>query len=123
MSDKTPTPHEVAARWWADQLRRGTKQDNGDGQGFVNILAVMKGHGAPLDKCDLFEAALLRLLDERNPDILSTDYAPEGILAKAAQEAGVSDSCGPFPMKTVMWIEKNQVQLKHGYGAAIQKLI
>lgn len=123
MSDKTPTPHEVAARWWADQLRYGTKQDMGEKDSIVNVLAVMNGHGAAPDKCDLFESALLRLLSENNSDMLSTDYHPQGILAKAAQEAGVPVSCGPFPMKTIMWIDKNHVELKHGYGSAIQKLI
>lgn len=117
------TNYTVAARWWADQLRRNTKQDNGEREGLANVVAVLKGGSQPEDLVEKFEAALLRMLEEKGSKLLSTDYDPSGLLVEAAREAGIPASCGPFPLKTVMWIEDKSVSVKHGYGAATQKLL
>lgn len=116
------TNYNVAARWWADQLR-GTKQDNGDQIGLANVVAVLKGDRQPADLVEKFEVVLLRMLEENGSSLLSTDYDPSGLLVEAAHEAGIPASCGPFPLKTVMWIDSGSVKVKHGYGAAIQKLL
>jgi hypothetical protein len=113
---------EVAAKWWSDQLRTRTKQDNGDnGMAAMLMLMVSLQEPSHADKAGVFEAHLIELLDVRLKDqtscILSTDYAPGGLLNSAAMKAGVPAHCPPFPMKTVMWIEADKVSVKHGYGA------
>lgn len=125
MNDTTiTTPHAIAARWWADQLRGSTKQDNGDSNGLANVLAVMNSNGVGHEKADEFEAALLRLMEKMQEGsfTLSADYSASGLLSDAAKEVGIPTTCGPFPMKTVMWVERTSVSVKHGYGAKIQQL-
>lgn len=126
---------EVAAKWWADQFRHGTKQDNGDGM--TTILATVIGSRIETaSKADAFEAALKELLPDHllrcwTPEdpscgsslrCLSCDYGPCQLLQEAAHRAGIDPFCPPFPMKTVMWINPDSVRVKHGYGAPDQVL-
>jgi len=117
-------PFKIAAKWWADQLRGGTKQDNGEKNQLVNVLAIYLGNGVGTTLADEFGSVLLRMMEEQKVDsfTLATDYHPEGLLRKAAEEVGIDCTCGPFPMKTVMWVERTKVKVKHGYGAPIQTL-
>ena len=125
---------EIAAKWWADQLRAGTKQDNGD---FMqSALATVLTHPEDPQKVNLFEQALKDLLpehlskcwDTNLPGLgsylrcLACDYHPEEALAEAAKIAGIPATCPPFPMKTVMWVNPDSVKVKHGYRAEIQYL-
>lgn len=116
----------TAALWWSDRLRKGAKQDNGDKTftgAMVSAMATMKGNGAKDEEVDRFEVALLKILEEKDVDIISTDYHPCPILQEAANEAGIPASCGPFPMKTIMWIQGGKVEVKYGYGAKIERLL
>lgn len=118
------TPNAAAAHWWADQLRHVTRQDNGDrsSQGaFVYMMAAMVKLPAP-DAVGKFEAALLASLNDNPQRILACDYGAEGALGDAAISVGIRPTCGPFPMKTVMWIDKDTVKVRHGYGRPVEQV-
>lgn len=114
------TPNQAAARWWADQLRTVTKQDNG--VPLHGVLATMAGKLPAAEVVDRFEKHLLESLNSSTVRILATDYGPVGLLADVAETVGVRPTCGPFPMKTVMWIEQGTVIVRHGYGAECKQI-
>lgn len=125
----------AAAKWWADELRRGAKLDNGDA--LSNAMGgVFRTPAQPPEKIDLFEKALTRIIAERfeksaseavaegNPlwgralRVVAVDYGPCKELADAAEEAGMTHyRTTTFPWKTVMWISPGEVTVSHGYGA------
>lgn len=129
---------QVAAKWWADQLRTKARQDNGD---FMHnaMMAILTRQQQPIEKQkgDLFEAKLIELLTkERNErqsatnvneyyrngmSCLSVDYGADLTLRKAAEEAGV-DIDMRLPVKTNMWIEQGKVSVSCGYRAPIEIL-
>lgn len=121
---------EIAVKWWGEQLRTRTKQDNGDLMTSV-FMSALSGDGEDLTKVELFENKLRELLPKRllkcwHVDepmrgsairCLECDYGPDHVLREAAQFAGILPDCPPFPMKTVMWINPDSVSVSHGYGA------
>lgn len=113
--------NEIAATWWADVLKPGTKQDNGEDFGPIESMLVtvcaLKFQPTP-EQIEVFKNELKTILDsDESIDILSTDYACGVGLRKAAEVAGISSSCPPFPMKTVMWVNADRVSVSYGYGA------
>jgi hypothetical protein len=138
-----------AAAWWRDQIAGPgylSKFNNGDTSQAGELARVMASTAAlkspqPVaSQFDRFEHALSeRVLAflQRDPSpsrpsyegparylALSVDYAPEGELRKAAEEAQVSG----FPWKTTMWVNwdadaaKCYIEVRCGYGAPTQRL-
>jgi hypothetical protein len=113
--------NEIAADWWANVLRPGTKQDNGDSDLMTGMLVAMCAAilQPTSEQIQTFRDELKAILDSGNvPHHLACDYHCEGILDKAASVAGIRNFCPPFPMKTIMWIEENSLSVSYGYGAA-----
>jgi hypothetical protein len=120
---------EVAARWWADRLRHGAKQDNGDT--LAGIFAALSRVDVDPEQVDLFERVLksvllVHLVRTWKPDepqfgsairAIGCDYGPDNVLSEAAKAADIPTSCPPFPMKTMMWIDPDSVRVEYGYGA------
>ena len=117
----------VAAKWWADQLRTRTKQDNGEVMASMLATLASQRREDPL-RVDVFERELLMRLDRDTNEhldgcvTLSCDYGAEGLLRDAAKAAGIVPMCPPFPMKTTMWVRSDSVTVRHGYGAEVQML-
>ena len=118
--------NKVAAKWWADKLRKvgPGNFDNGDSSstgGMAMLLATMLAMDShPSDEAiDLFEERLADTIKEHveayGSMTLSVDYGPDYILGNLAQETGVSTN--GFPWKTTMWIEKDKVSVSAGYAA------
>lgn len=128
----------VAAKWWADQLRCETKQDNGDALCSAVSFLVSKLSELPDPQLvDNFEKVLRERLevlilksgwDKNNPKwgsyfrTIGCDYGPDHFLHGIAVECGIKASCPPFPMKTIMWIYSDSVRVAHGYGAEPRKI-
>lgn len=122
---------KVAAKWWADKLRKVVPRnyDIGDTSstgGMVMLLAsVLAMNSQPSDKAiNLFEERLADTIKKHVEDncsmTLSVDYGPDYILDKLAQETGVS--ANRFPKKTTMWIKKDKVSVSVGYAAPRQTI-
>lgn len=128
---------EVAVNWWAEQLARGARQDNGDATS--NLLVSMLSASMPLASeaqvnvfkrvlTDELRAAMAKHWDESQPQkggmfrSIYNDYGVDSKLAAAAKVAGIEAQCPPFPMKTCMWIDPDRVAVRNGYGAKEQVL-
>lgn len=118
--------NKVAAKWWADKLRKVVPRnyDNGDNSstgGMAMLLASMLAmNSQPSDEAiNLFEERLADTIKEHvevnGSMTLDVDYGPDYILSKLAQETGVS--ANRFPWKTTMWIKKDKVSVSAGYAA------
>lgn len=122
---------EAAVKWWGKQLREGTRQDNGDAMQSVLATMVASQMRVTPEQVDVFEKTLATLLpkylgriwDPLKPNfgsacrVLDCDYGAHLLLVAAALLAGIEPTCPPFPMKTVMWINPGNVQVRHGYRA------
>lgn len=123
---------EAAVAWWVERLRNAhnERQDNGD---FLqSMMATLARDSIPLaseEQLAEFAASLQGRLMEvcletcnvldpiwgSSARTLFADYGPSGILAKAAEEAGIET--GLFPCKTVMWVNPDKVEVRCGYRA------
>ena len=123
--------NKVAAKWWADKLRKTGPGnfDNGDDSsagGFAMILATMLAiKSEPSNESiDLFEEKLASTIKEHIEThgtlILSVDYGPDYILGNLANETGISTS--RFPWKTTMWITENKVSVSAGYATSTKTI-
>ena len=142
MSTPYRKPAAVAAKWWADRLRKPARQDNGThGMDAMLITAVSLFSKQPdMDQVSTFERKLDDLVEQamiadlaRRAAVsaelvegmcvtLATDYGTEGLLYDAAKHAGIKGTCPPFPMKTVMWVYVHKVQVRYGYGRNVETL-
>ena len=125
---------KIAAKWWADQFRCGTKQDAGDAM--INAFASIVKTDIKPEQIDLFESTLIEILPEHlkqfwkedEPNFgsylrsLFTDYGICKTLDIAAKKSEIPDMCPPFPMKTTMWINPDEVSVAHGYRGQIKTL-
>jgi len=114
---------EVAGKWWADKLRRGTVQNNGEDMQsmMMTLFAMMAPKSASYDEdVDDFEAILVELIDAElkgGRDVyLRVDYHPEGLLREAAVSADI-DVDFKLPVKTSMRVSKETVVVSEGYGS------
>lgn len=127
---------KVAAKWWADQLRNGSKMDNG-AYDFANVMsmAMLSMENAKErrerdpSKIDLFEDALARRFeaidDARWPfpiSIAAVDYDPDRHLVEAAEEAGLSLGMASLPVKTSMYSCNGKISVSCGYRAPLEEL-
>lgn len=120
---------DTAVKWWSDAIAN-IKFDNGDDtqQGVMASMMAKLANGATPAQSErgILFAKHLRTLLERgiNGWCLSVDYHPEGELADAAELAGIeTGNLTSWPWKTVMWFERGGVQVRAGYGAAVQTLL
>ena len=129
VSDEEKTLREtskVAAKWWADKLRYGTVQNNGeDMQSMMMTLFAMRASKFNGDDINEFERVLAELVDNdidaRGSAYLRVDYHPEGLLRDAAEEANI-DVSFKLPVKTSMRVSEEEVTVSEGYGAAEKQL-
>lgn len=120
---------QAAAKFWADFLRTRPTHDVGDDR-LSGLVTYLSSHFNPLDAkgIDKFESILADKFNElwnaRKYLHIGTDYHPDELLAKAAEEAGLGNLFGMLPFKTDMWLdpEGESLQVKCGYGASIEDL-
>ena len=139
MTEKPYPEVTIAAKWWADQLRKNVVH-NDAGDGDLN-MALAWGYARlrkpfTSEQIDAFEQALVLGIqencdkegwDESNPiwggymRAIGVDYHPDMILDAAGQSAGI-DVDWQLPVKTVMWINPGSVTVRNGYGAEVKAL-
>jgi hypothetical protein len=112
---------KVAAKWWADHLRNGSKNDNEDNDPLTSLMAGLMQQET-LDKTsteqiNIFEERLAEIIEIKKPRLIDVDYHPDIYLSDAAQEADIILGIGTLPMKTTMWIDENKIQVRYGCGA------
>lgn len=124
MSDPRPA---VAAKWWADFLRRPpslNKFNNGDLT--AGLLAVMTKNLSSPEKADAFETALRTRLEKdlaRSGVLtLRVDYHPQGVLADVALECKCYDLLDGLPWKTTMWVGESDISVAVGYRGEVKKI-
>jgi hypothetical protein len=140
---------QQAAAWWRDQVagpgylskfRNGDTSQAGETAQVMASLTALQSLSPAAEQFDSFEQALAaRVLAfmQRDPFptrpyegtarylALNVDYAPEGELRKAAEEARITSG---FPWKTIMWVnwdarpECCYVEVRAGYGQLTQRL-
>jgi hypothetical protein len=120
---------QVAAKFWADFLRKDFDQDNGDiGQ---SMLANMtKGMLPEIDskRVDKFqeylEESIQQMWDSSSYEFIGVDYHPDLTLSDAAEKAGLGDLFNRLPFKTSMWLDSkaNEVKVSVGYRAKSENL-
>lgn len=117
--------NKVAAKWWADKLRKPIPGsfDNGDDSsngGFAMILALMNAMNrqAPDENISNFENELAELIKEsvevQGSMSLDCDYGPGYELSDLAIKHEVDTSL--FPWKTHMHITSKEVKVSCGYS-------
>lgn len=118
------TRNQIAADWWLNKLSAldNSTMDNGEDDRFLmGLMLVNKLHAPKMSDEDkkIFSEKLSKFIDEEvnkyGRCTISCDYHPEGILAKLSNELNISDSL--FPIKTVMWISEDSIQVRAGYSA------
>jgi hypothetical protein len=125
--DKYNNEIEVAVNWWIEALKN-PKFDIGDPSpsgAFFNLMAssVAAANSDLIteEALKVFKETLSRLIAEDlgSFDVceISCDYRPEGVLASAAKEAGLSGNL--FPVKTVCNVEIGRVQVETGCGVKL----
>lgn len=128
----------IAAKWWADRLRHGSKIDIGDSSMEVQIAGILEQakaeKGRTPEMIDQFEELLAEFIANQfdlpankkqsyPPDAveLYTDYGPHGDLQDVIDAAGIGS--GGFPMKTAMAVYRDgRIMLRYGDGAKLQEL-
>jgi len=114
---------KVAAKWWADRIREGSKQETGDAG--LNMRMALFGSMSKKpepSQIDLLQENLMNRLiqDHSGIVVLRVDYDPCEHLHLAATSAGIRVNNHTFPCKTTMWIENDKISVKFGYGARIE---
>lgn len=112
---------KMAAEWWADKII-DPKMDMGEYTvSALFAMSMAKALVKPVNN-ETKEVFILNLsqiieqkLNECQSTILDVDYGPCGELRQAAKQSGISES--NFPIKTVMWIDRNRISVRYGYGA------
>ena len=117
----------VAADWWAEAVAN-PKFDNGDA--FTSLFAAVltadmqKPESGEIQrfKENLGLEILAGLIKNPNYFSLDVDYDPDYHLANAACKAGFRGGVLQFPWKTTMYITKDKVTVRAGYGAKSEVL-
>lgn len=131
-SDTARPEAKVAAKWWADQLRRPTKTDTGAPYVDITMSAYYAIRWHPLDGAtiDIFQDALETAIEEylatkawdpaapwKDNRVIGVDYEPDVVLSAACIAAGIDDMDARLPKKTKLWIDPGEVSVALGYGA------
>jgi hypothetical protein len=138
---------EVAAKWWADILKQEDIHDNGEPIGsYLANLGLSNLKPLSDEVVNNFRSALVTWLDEAIEDNkcagnwreseprfcsyfragwLNIDYNVHGILKNLALSVGIPEKelMFRFPIKTIMWVNPGEVEVRHGYGAGVEKLL
>ena len=119
----------IAAERWADRVA-SPKFDNGDPSftGFITkalaekLVKPVSNESRTKLISHLVGTIVVYLsnTDSRVNMILGVDYGPDRCLAEAAHYAGIPTT--NFPIKTTMWVSKNHIAVRYGYGAVIEYL-
>lgn len=124
MSKSVKEIAKIASEWWADKVIN-PKFDNGDSSfaGFMWMtmasMLVEKVDTAARDKFISFLSKSIEdHLNQKRPYgipnlILDVDYGACEKLRAAGDYAGISSN--NFPIKTVMWIDKDHISLRYGF--------
>jgi hypothetical protein len=117
---------EAAAQWWATVIKTpkfdalgGHRDENME---FAQVLMMVGNRRAPAIDTERFRLALIERIRAAHPydrRIISVDYGPCGILADAAESAGIKDTSFTFPIKTMMWLDPDRVRVSYGYAAPV----
>lgn len=128
----------IAARWWANQLRKPPKSSAGVGAGVQSAMfdwAASQVEGPTEAQINNFQAALEVTLtekltgcawDEGRPNwdgasrTVDTNWNPAPCLEAAAQQAGISTLL--LPIYTMMWIDPDGVKVRLGYSGQVEIL-
>lgn len=127
-----PKAIEVAAGWWADELNRVSRQDNGDRMQ-TTLMNSMRNPEVAKDKYSQSQVDAFRDILTGNIMVtaqwvrnerltIHNDYAPDRILMATAEAVGIKVGMFDFPIKTVMFIRAESVRVGVGYGAPIETL-
>ena len=113
------------AQWWTDQLKSSSvKLDNGTSD--PNLLAVLAFCGPSSnnytdEQLDSFRSHLANHIESEIKEwgdcLISTDYDPDEVLRKAAEQSGMKLSIQDLPWKTWTRATVDKVILSHGYAA------
>ena len=126
---------EIAAKWWADQLRGIAKLDVGakpnealGSAAFVAMSTILQieDHAKVQDsQIAKFQSILCEAIDgvlSRRPSlILDVDYGPDQMLGDALRSVECT-GFAPLPWKTTMWIGPESVTVSCGYQAPTEQL-
>ena len=114
-----------AAQWWTDQLKSSSvKHDNGTID--PNLLAVLAFCGPRSkdytgEQLDSFRSHLANHVESEIKEwgdcLISTDYDPDEVLRKAAEQSGIKLRSLDLPWKTWTRATADKVILSHGYAA------
>jgi hypothetical protein len=120
------TTTKKAIEWWADKLVHGNnsglsdaERRSGENEAYAIAEMIMTATKPKVsdEQLQKFKESLARQLEELRPRTLAVDYGPDTILAKALADAGVKNSMGTLPIKTVMLLDDDKVSVMYGYGA------
>jgi len=119
-------PVQIAARWWAERLRRPAAHHTGSESGLWLTIAAGREEGivdaaiARFEKCLARQIAESIVINRFYPD-LKVDYCPEDLLVKAAEQAEIKVSLN-LPSKTLMLIRPDRVEVACGYQSEFETL-
>lgn len=125
---------KVAVDWWADKLsfckQSGLTEEDRKNSDYnyyqaAEVLISMNKPKVSNDQIEEFSRQLTKFLTDfqRDSIILSVDYNPDYILSQALEFSKIPNETGVLPIKTVMWINNDKVEVKYGYAAPREKLI
>ncbi|MFD7793606.1 hypothetical protein [Streptomyces sp. NPDC059759] len=128
----------AAAAWWAERIAAGaTVHDVGAAESslFANTVSALVARQRDQAQIERFRDALTELIEQHvdddawRPDnplwgsairTVEVGYAPDEILAGAAEQAGFELKLSDLPLKTVMWVNPGEVKVAEGYSAPIR---
>jgi hypothetical protein len=131
----TPRPEAVAAAdWWAARLHEPASRHPTDDEDTSRMLMVLDAlrEGRHPQQVDAFRQHLAARTEEhlsrwcwdpadplRAAELraLRFEFDPDGVLAGAAQDTGITLGLGDLPVKTVMYIDPGCVSVASAYRA------
>lgn len=115
---------EKAVNWWVEQLQGEPKHDAGDaGLNLSLRMFALRSTPPTTEQVEQFRDALTRKVTkalETGDVLLCTDYEPEELLKSVIDETRINYQ--RFPIKTIMWVNKDNVTVASGYRAPRQEL-
>jgi hypothetical protein len=120
---------DKASEKWAELLRNpkykmtyeGSTQSEKLTQAFTNMMVPQLPSNLTEDKLIVFQNKLSKLIRKCDDNYmhLSVDYHPDKLLSEAAAEADIEME---WPCKTTMWLYKDKIELRAGYGSPIKTI-
>jgi hypothetical protein len=125
---------KIAVDWWADVLHtckqsglstEERKNASNRGYEFAEMLMQLNKPQINDEQVYKFSSYLIDYLSSFKGDYicLSVDYDPDLILQQALDAGNIQNVIGVLPIKTIMWLDKGEVQVRYGYGAPIETLL